>query len=242
MRTWKIVIATLLVSLLIVGGAAAGVIYSGVYNVAATSEHWPITRWALQKTVHRSVEQQASGIEAPKLGSEDQLLAGAANFDAMCSDCHAPPGGQQSVAARGMYPRPPELTHAAKEKSPSEIFWVIKHGVKASGMPEWGSSHSDADMWAMTAFVEKLPGMSAADYDQMLARAEASGVGHHAIGGAPDHGGGNATREVDATTGSSKGHNDAHSAGSNEEHHDEGTKGPESGGDSTAGHDDGHAH
>ena len=243
MRTWKIVIATLLVSLLIVGGAAAGVIYSGVYNVAATSEHWPITRWALQKTVHRSVEQQASGIEAPKLGSEDQLLAGAANFDAMCSDCHAPPGGQQSVAARGMYPRPPELTHAAKEKSPSEIFWVIKHGVKASGMPEWGSSHSDADMWAMTAFVEKLPGMSAADYDQMLARAEASGVGHHAGGGEHGHDGGHRARDVDATTGSSKGHDNEHSDGSNDGHHDDGDKHAKNDGDSTEGHDDdGHTH
>ena len=242
MRTLKIIVATLVVSLLIAGGVAAGIIYSGAYNVAATSEHWPITHWALQKTVHRSVEKQAARIEAPELGSGEQLLAGAANFDAMCSDCHASPGGQQSVAARGMYPRPPELTHAAKEKSPSEIFWVIKHGIKASGMPEWGSSHSDADIWAMTAFVEKLPGMSAADYHQMLARAEANGVGHHASGGEHDHGGGNATREVDATTGSSKNHNDAHSAGSNDKHHDEGTKGPEHGVNSTAGHDDGHAH
>lgn len=233
MRTFKTVVATLLTSLLIVGLAVAGVVYSGVYNVAATSEHWPITRWVLQKVVHRSIEQQATGIDAPQLDSEEQLLAGAVNFEAMCSACHAPPGRQQAVAARGMYPSPPELTHAAEEKDAREIFWVIKHGIKASGMPAWGSSHSDAELWAMTAFVKELPGMSAADYDRMLARAEAGGVGHH-VRGEPDHDRGHQTREVDATTGSSQGQDDAHSGGSDDGHHDEGDPG--------AGHGDGHAH
>lgn len=190
MPIWKTVAATLAASLVVVAASAAGVIYSGAYNVAATSEHWPITRWALQKTVHQSIARQAAGIDPPPLGGQEQLLAGAANFDAMCSACHAPPGGQQSVAARGMYPRPPGLTHAAEEKSASEIFWVIKHGIKASGMPAWGASHSDEDLWAMTAFVTQLPGMSAADYRQMLQTAEASGIGHgHHDESGESHGG-----------------------------------------------------
>lgn len=178
MRTWKIVTATLAVTVLVAGAGAAGLIYSGAYDVAATSKHWPVTRWALSKTVHRSVARQARDIDAPALGDENQLLAGAANFEAMCSDCHAPPGSQPSVAARGMYPAPPELTHAAREKSPAEIFWVIKHGIKASGMPAWGVSHDDEEIWAMTAFVEQLPDMSAADYRQMLRTAEARDIGH----------------------------------------------------------------
>ena len=243
MRTFKIVAATLAVSLLIAGGAAAGIIYSGAYNVAATSEHWPITRWALSQTVHRSIEQQATGIDVPELGSQGQLLAGAANFDAMCSECHAPPGRRQSVAARGMYPRPPGLTHAAEKKSAGEIFWVIKNGIKASGMPAWGGSHSDEDMWAMTAFVEKLPDLSASDYDRLLARAEASGVGHHAGGGGHGHDDGHQTHELDATTGSSsKGHDNANGHGSRDGHHDGDHAPAEDGVDTTAHRDDGHAH
>ncbi|MES1942107.1 cytochrome c family protein [Salinisphaera sp. T5B8] len=192
-------------SLLIVGGAAAGVIYSGVYNVAATSDHWPITRWALQKTVHRSVERQASGIDVPPLGSEKQLLAGAVNFDAMCSSCHTPPGAQPSAAAQGMYPEPPELTHAAREKSPGEIFWVIKHGIKASGMPAWGASHSDDDLWAMTAFIAQLPDMTPADYRQMLQTAQASGIGHGAGGHHGESGDGHPAEDAN---GQDHGHND----------------------------------
>lgn len=178
MQSLKTVALTLAVSLLVVGAAAAGFIYSGTYNVAATDKHWPITSWAFQKTIHRSIAHQATNIEAPDVSSQKQLLAGAANFDAMCSGCHVAPGGQQSVAARGMYPQPPGLMHAAKEKSPGEIFWVIKNGIKASGMPAWGASHSESEMWAMTAFVKQLPGMSPADYKQMLATSEARGIGH----------------------------------------------------------------
>ena len=122
-----------------------------------------------------------------------------------------------------MYPRPPGLTHAAEKKSAGEIFWVIKNGIKASGMPAWGGSHSDEDMWAMTAFVEKLPDLSASDYDRLLARAEASGVGHHAGGGG-------------------HGHDDGHSHGASARHHDDGHASAENSRHSTAHPDHDHGH
>lgn len=49
-------------------------------------------------------------------------------------------------------------------------------------MPAWSSTHSDEDLWAMTAFVKQLPDLSKADYDQMVVAADASGIGHHAGG------------------------------------------------------------
>ncbi|GAB3684439.1 c-type cytochrome [Salinisphaera aquimarina] len=179
MKVWKTVLATLVVSGLVIGLAAAGVVYSGAYNVGANAKHWPITHWVLTAAVHHSVEQHAADIKAPELGSEQQLLAGAANFDAMCSGCHEPPGAKPSVAAQGMYPRPPNLAHAGKEMSPGEIYWVIKNGIKASGMPAWGASHGDEEMWAMTAFIQQLPDMSKTDYDRLLMTAKADGIGHH---------------------------------------------------------------
>lgn len=217
MRTFKIVLATLLVSVATVTVAAAGFVYSGVYNVAATSKHWSATQWLLSQTVHRSVDTQAAGITAPELGAEEQLLAGAANFDAMCSGCHAPPGAQPSAAAQGMYPEPPELTHAAREKSASEIFWVLKHGIKASGMPAWGASHSDDDLWAMTAFVTQLPGMSATDYQQMLQTADARGIGHgsesHHDKSDGGHGGHSHAEDAGADHGADDGHPSEHGNG-----------------------------
>jgi len=228
MQTLKIVLVTLVVSFATVAVAAAGLVYSGAYNVAATSKHWSATHWILEKTVHRSVDAQAAGITAPRLGAEEQLLAGATNFDAMCSGCHAPPGAKPSVAAQGMYPAPPELTHAAQEKSPAEIFWVIKHGIKASGMPAWGASHSDDDLWAMTAFVKQWPDMSEADYNQMLAYAETSGIGHHAGGGGHDE------SQADAQNDPNNTHDDGHGDDQGGGHHGGGNDGSD--GDSASEH------
>lgn len=220
MKVWKTVLITIVIGLLLVGGAAAGMVYSGAYNVAANARHWPITHWVLKQTVHHSVEQRAAGIEAPDLGGEQQLLAGAANFDAMCSGCHAPPGAKSSVAAQGMYPQPPDLAHAGKEMAANEIYWVVKNGIKASGMPAWGASHGDDEMWAMTAFIQQLPDMSKSDYAQLLARAEASDIGHHHEG---------------------SGHDEAHDADPHDEHHQE-TEGADDGDSHSDSPDDTHTH
>jgi len=234
MKVWKTVLATLAASGLAIGLAAAGVIYSGAYNVAATAEHWPITRWVLAEAVHQSVERRAADIRAPESGGQSQLLVGAANFDAMCSGCHEPPGANPSVAAQGMYPRPPSLAEAGEHMSASEIYWILKHGIKASGMPAWGGTHSDDDLWAMTAFVKQLPDMSKTDYDQMVASAGASGIGHHA--GGHEHGHDDSPDD---------GHGDEHADDPGEADHHEpagGNEAHQDGHDQPHAHDDAHAH
>ena len=64
----------------------------------------------------------------------------------------------------------------------AELYWIIKNGLKFSGMPGWGPTHDDHELWAMTAFVQKLPKMSAAEYK---ARAEKLGMGMEGPGGRP---------------------------------------------------------
>ncbi len=195
MRNLKTVIATLVVVALLVPLTALGVIYSGAYNVAATSDHWPVTRWLLSETVHNSVAARAEDVIVPPLGAREQILAGAANYEAMCAACHSSPGSPETAMAQGMYPAPPELAHAAGAMTAAELFWVIKHGTKASGMPAWGPSHSDEEIWSMVAFIQQLPQMSAAEYAQLQQTADASGVGHGAHGG-----GAHASSEADEHT------------------------------------------
>lgn len=83
--------------------------------------------------------------------------------------------------AEGMYPSPPVLTDVAHRYSPAELFWILKHGIKMSGMPSWGD-HSDEDLWNTVAFMEKLPTMSEEDYGKLVMASMAAG-GHHMHGG-----------------------------------------------------------
>lgn len=170
--------ALALAVLVVLGGLVF--VYSGVYNAAATDEHWPATHWLIHVAKERSIALRADDVRVPELGGREQLLAGADAYEQMCAHCHTPPGGDETPLARGLYPAPPDMAHAAEEYSAAELFWIIKHGIKASGMPAWGPTHDDEELWPIVAFVQRLPELDAEDYRRLVAAARSEGMGHHA--------------------------------------------------------------
>ncbi|CAN5353300.1 hypothetical protein BH24PSE2_BH24PSE2_19970 [soil metagenome] len=165
----------------LLGLLAVGLIvaYSGGYNVAATEDHTAFSRWLLETTMHKSVENRAQLIATPERFTPAMIAAGAEEYRAMCEHCHAGPGVDRAGWADGMLPQPPHLTEAAAEWAPEEVFWMVKHGIKMSGMPAFGADHSDATLWHIAAFVEQLPAMTPEEYA--------------AFGDGPAHGGDNHT-------------------------------------------------
>lgn len=172
--------------LLLIGGLAF--IYSGVYDIAATDPHLPLVRWALEKARIQSVKAHAKGVVAPRgLDDPAKILVGTEHFAAHCAICHGAPGVPKGDVARGLYPQPPSLSEAAKLYTPAELFWILKHGIKMTGMPAW-SDHSDEELWATVAFLEKLPTMTEQDYATLvMVSIQSSGHHHHdpATGSSP---------------------------------------------------------
>lgn len=169
------------IAVILVAGALAGlgVMYSGVYNVAATEPHNALSNWVLNTTMENSVARYARDIEVPDLKGPEQLYAGINNYQEMCAGCHAPPGEKPSAVAKGLNPEPPDLAKSAEHMSPQEIFWVVKHGVKMTGMPAWKPTHDDNELWPIVTFVERMPDMTPAKYQALKARAKEMGGGHH---------------------------------------------------------------
>ncbi len=160
--------------------AAAAVVWLGLYNVAADDPHSRMVHGLLETARERSIAARVTGLELPDLGNADRIRQGAGNYDAMCVSCHLAPGLGESELSVGLYPAPPDLTRAVVV--PAEAFWVIKHGIKATGMPAWGKSMADDYIWNLTAFVKALPGMSQADYRALVASS-----GGHSHGDAVEH-------------------------------------------------------
>jgi cytochrome c553 len=160
-----------LVTLLLLGLLAViGFIGVGWYNVGADSPHWKATYALLQFARERSVAHHTSDLSVPaNLGDEAVILKGAGQYAAMCTGCHLQPGMTDSEIRPGLYPQPPNLSKMRVD--PREAFWVIKHGIKMSAMPAWGSSHDDATIWSMVAFLQKLPGLTPAEYKAIVAKA-----------------------------------------------------------------------
>lgn len=165
---WRTILATVAVAygVLALGGLAF--VYSGLYDVGATARHWPITGWLLQTARARSIAARARGITTPpNLATDANLLMGIDHFSTHCAVCHGAPGVPKGDIAEGLYPQPPALTDAAKQFTPGELFWILKHGIKMTGMPAW-SDHTDPELWAIVAFLEKLPTMSEGEYAKLI--------------------------------------------------------------------------
>ena len=183
MRT---VIATLGAVLALVFIAGLGLIFSGFYHIEANAPHWGITNWILETIRDRSIKAHAAGIEAPPgLDDPATLVAGTEHFAAHCAICHGAPGVPKGEIAHGLYPQPPDLARASERYTLAELFWILKHGIKMTGMPSW-SDHSDEELGATVGFLEKLAGMSEQDYAKLVMASMAHGDHHHNGGGHGD--------------------------------------------------------
>lgn len=161
------IIRTIIILVILFIAAFLVYIYSGTYNIAATAPHSELANWVFNTAKTYSIKKHAEGITPPELNDETLVEEGFEHYDEMCSGCHGAPG---SEPAESFNPAPPALSEKggiSGELSPAELFWVIKNGIKMTGMPESGSTHSDDEIWGIVAFVEKLPDMTPEQYEAM---------------------------------------------------------------------------
>lgn len=161
-------IALLVLVAIAVAGAAVFV-YSGVYDIGADDHHTRPVFAIMQTLRQRSIRVRSKDIVVPNLADPQLILKGAGQYAAMCTDCHLKPGMQDSEIRPGLYPQPPNLSQVRVD--PRDAFWVIKHGIKMSAMPAWGTSHDDQTIWSMVAFLQKLPDLSPQQYRAIVAKA-----------------------------------------------------------------------
>jgi cytochrome c553 len=155
----------LVVLLLVLAVAALAVAYSGLYNVAATNQHSRLVQRFLMLVSDRSEEHHSAGIVVPdNLQDTAVIHLGYQHFQEMCVQCHGAPGMERSEMARGLNPRAPRLVYASREMPPAQLFWIVKNGIKMTGMPAFASTHTDDEIWAITAFVKQLSTYDSTSY------------------------------------------------------------------------------
>jgi mono/diheme cytochrome c family protein len=151
----------------IVVAIVAGIyFFAGFYSVAGTVEDPAIVTWALVHVRQASIERHATDTPPNSLNDQAAVQTGARAFaDRGCVNCHGAPGVDWAKFSEGMNPGPADLKEIAGERTPSEIFWVIKNGIRMTGMPGFGAiGTADSEIWAITAFVKKLPTVSENDF------------------------------------------------------------------------------
>jgi len=173
MKILNIAVVLVLVAIL----SVIGLIYSGYINVGAHVKHNTLSNWLLTTAMHKSVKRHAQelSIEVPELGDHSLILVGAENYDVMCSACHTSPGQSASPLAQGLNPAPPDLKESGEHMTAKELFWGTKNGVRMTGMPAWGLTHSDEEIWSVVAFMQTLPNLGPDEYKRMVELAKRKG-------------------------------------------------------------------
>jgi mono/diheme cytochrome c family protein len=146
--------------------AAAVFFFGGFYSVAATEQDTGVVAWALVNVRQSSIDRHATDAPPGSLDDAAVVRTGARAYSQNgCVRCHGGPGVDWSKFSEGLNPGPPDLKEVATELPPRQLFWVIKNGIKMTGMPGFGGiGVSDQDIWAIVAFLKKLPSISNEDF------------------------------------------------------------------------------
>jgi mono/diheme cytochrome c family protein len=157
----RLIVKTVFATIAIGGvlGAIGGSIFAkaGLYDVGALAPHWQFAYTFLEYGMHESVRNHASDVkgEAPKDAAS--LRAGAALYRANCIACHGGPGVAVANFAKSMQPAPGPLIDASKRWTAPEMVWIVRHGIKTSGMPAWKYHMSDTQIWQVVGFLAHMP-------------------------------------------------------------------------------------
>src|SRR5262245_27463430 len=155
------------VALILLLAGAIAVTYSGAYNVAANVPDAGVVNWLLSTNMQRSVARHARSINAPAQLTEQQARDGVRIYKETCVYCHGAPGKDPGDIGKGLNPEPPYLPDTVGRWSSGELFWIIKNGIKMTGMASYGAVHKDDEIWNLVALVQRLPKMTAEQYGQM---------------------------------------------------------------------------
>lgn len=153
--------------LLIMGLLGVIVMLSGVINISASSGHWKLTAWFLNFSKNRYLDTYTLTTKVPPLNDRAMIIRGAGHYEISCRQCH---GGPDHKSFLGMKttPKSPFLPPKIKEYEPDELFRIVKHGIKFTGMPSWPDLNRDDEVWAMVAFLQKLPVMTTDQYKKLV--------------------------------------------------------------------------
>ena len=152
--------------------AAVGVGYVRTTGLRASGEpsaaEEAVARGVRRLAVPGDVARRAN----PVPRSEAALAEGLAHYADHCASCHAIDGSGDTTLGRGFFPKVPDMRAAATQNlTDGELFYVIEHGIRFTGMPAWstGTSDGETSSWQLVHAIRHLPALTAAERATMEA-------------------------------------------------------------------------
>jgi mono/diheme cytochrome c family protein len=175
-----------IVTILVVLGIAGFILATGRFNVAATAPPDMIDKvapWALDK----ALERRSKDVTDPIAKDAGAIARGMTHYRENCLPCHGAPGIEPAEFHEGLNPSPPDIdAPALQHDTDAELFWVIKNGIRMTGMPAFGVNHKDEEIRDIVAFVRHAPQITDAER-QKLKTGEGLEEHHHGDEAGEEH-------------------------------------------------------
>ncbi|MCW6511821.1 c-type cytochrome [Lichenifustis flavocetrariae] len=148
------------------GVGTATFFFGGVFSVAASERDPALVNWALVHVREASITRHATDQPPMSLDDASVVQGGAQAYASLgCQSCHGGLGVKPARFSQGLNPQP-NLKAVIEDITPPELFWVLKNGIKMTGMPSFGTGKDpvpDAELWSVTAFLKRVPSLSSDD-------------------------------------------------------------------------------
>jgi mono/diheme cytochrome c family protein len=160
----------IVVVLLVAGAAGAFLVHTGRLPIAATTPPDVVDRVAMTAKFE-AVRRNGAGLKVTLPSDPASLARGREHYVENCLPCHGAPGVKRAEFAEGMNPAPPEIDGPLQGYNDGQLFWVIKNGIRATGMPAFGVNHTDEEIAAIVAFVRHSPRLTPDERKDLAAMA-----------------------------------------------------------------------
>lgn len=144
--------------------------WSGHFPIATASAPLPLEQRLAKLALHQATHRPAPPGHPPVTADVATLTAAAQLYHTECAFCHGQPGQPEPNAAKGMFPPPPQLAEDVDDDPQGQIYWRIQNGIRLTGMPAFGATLSQQQIWQLIEFLPRI--------NQLPAPAQAALNGH----------------------------------------------------------------
>ena len=157
--------------LLILILAGLGYWYVREHGFSARAEPLAVEKAVAERLRRLSVPTADRDLKNPVPLNDANLADGRAHFADHCAICHGNNGRGETEIGQGLYPKAPNMREDDTQKlTDGEIFYIIKNGVRFTGMPAWGDPESKSDdesSWKLVHFIRHLPRTTPQEIQEM---------------------------------------------------------------------------
>lgn len=145
----------LLVLIVLIAGVAAGYWYVKQHGFSARAQPTRFEAFLAEHAVELSYPASAKSMKNPLSPTPEIMDAALTHYAHDCAVCHGNDGKGKTEIGEGLYPPPPDLT-AEDDMTDGELYYIIRNGVRFTGMPGW-QFRSDDRYWRLVLFIRHLP-------------------------------------------------------------------------------------